>query len=175
MQAGLCGTGGKISHATGERRAGQVGRLRQLSEEAFLEDFAGGVDPGKAHVLYAVPGRIADTLFASRTTAAAWKLRPSWYAVSKQDRTTSPELERFLASRMRAKTIEVDAGHLSLITHRRRLLTSSWTPPAVALTAPTPAFEGAPHESDKPCLIAGVMALLLVSSSAFSQTADLPV
>jgi pimeloyl-ACP methyl ester carboxylesterase len=68
-------------------------------------------------VLYAVQGRIADTLFASRTTAVAWRLRPSWYAVSKQDRTTSPELERFLANRMRAKTIEVDAGHLSLITH----------------------------------------------------------
>jgi len=93
----------------------------QLSEEAFLEDFAGGVDPGKAHVLYAVQGRTADTLFASRTTAAAWKLRPSWYAVSKQDRTTSPELERFLASRMRAKTIEVDAGHLSLITHPQEI------------------------------------------------------
>jgi len=72
-------------------------------------------------VLYAVQGRIADTLFASRTTAAAWKLKPSWYAVSKQDRTTSPELERFLANRMHAKTIEVDASHLSLITHPQEI------------------------------------------------------
>jgi pimeloyl-ACP methyl ester carboxylesterase len=93
----------------------------QLSEEAFLKDFARGVDPEKAHVLYAVQGRIADTLFASRTTAAAWKVKPSWYAVSKQDRTTSPELERFLASRMQAKTIEVNAGHLSLITHPQEI------------------------------------------------------
>ena len=72
-------------------------------------------------MLYAVQGRIADTLFASRTTAAAWKLKPSWYAVSKQDRTTSPELERFLANRMHAKTIEVDASHLSLITHPQEI------------------------------------------------------
>src|SRR4030081_192768 len=93
----------------------------QLSEEAFLKDFAGGVDPAKAHVLYAVQGRIADTLFASRTTAAAWRLKPSWYAVSKQDRTTSPEFERFLATRMHAKTIELDASHLSLITHPREI------------------------------------------------------
>jgi pimeloyl-ACP methyl ester carboxylesterase len=97
------------------------GGFAQLSEEAFLKDFAGGVDPAKARVLYAVQGRIADTLFASRTTAAAWKSKPSWYAVSKQDRTTSPELERFLANRMHATTIEVDASHLSLITHPQEI------------------------------------------------------
>jgi pimeloyl-ACP methyl ester carboxylesterase len=97
------------------------GGFAQLSEKAFLEDFASGVDPAKARVLYAVQGRIADTLFASRTTAAAWKVKPSWYAVSTQDRTTSPELERFLANRMHAKTIEVDAGHLSLITHPQEI------------------------------------------------------
>jgi pimeloyl-ACP methyl ester carboxylesterase len=37
--------------------------------------------------------------------------------VSRQDRTTSPELERFLAERMNATTIELDSGHLSMITH----------------------------------------------------------
>ena len=68
-------------------------------------------------MLYAVQGRIADTLFAARTTAAAWKVKPSWYAVSRQDRTTAPELQRFVAKRMRATTIEVDSSHLSLITH----------------------------------------------------------
>src|SRR6266849_8430500 len=93
----------------------------QLSEDSFLRDFAGGVDPARARVLYAAQGRIADTLFASRTTAAAWKLKPSWYAVSKQDRTTSPELECFLAKRMHAKTIEVDASHVSLITHPQEI------------------------------------------------------
>lgn len=97
------------------------GGFAQLSEEAFLRDFAGGVDPARARVLYAVQGRIADTLFASRTTAAAWKLKPCWYAVSRQDRATSPELERFLANRMRAKTIEVEAGHLSLVTHPQEI------------------------------------------------------
>ena len=98
------------------------GGFAQLNEEAFLKDFAGGMDPAKARVLYAVQERIADTLFAARTTVVAWRLRPSWYAVSKQDRTTSPELERFLANRMRAKTVEVDAGHLSLITHPQEIL-----------------------------------------------------
>ena len=89
----------------------------QLSEQAFLDDFANGVEPARAKVLYAVQGRISDTLFASRTTAAAWQNKPCWYAVSLQDRTTTTDLERFLAARMRATTIELDSGHLSLVTH----------------------------------------------------------
>ncbi len=89
----------------------------QLSEEAFVRDFAGDLDPAKARVLYAVQGRISATLFASRTTHAAWKSKPTWYAVSTNDRTTSPDLERFLAKRMHAKTIELESSHLSLISH----------------------------------------------------------
>ena len=94
-----------------------AGGFAQLGERAFLEDFAGGVDPLRARVLYAVQGRISDTLFASRTTIAAWRAKPCWYAVSKQDRTTSPDLERFVAQRMGATTIEVDGGHLAIVTH----------------------------------------------------------
>jgi pimeloyl-ACP methyl ester carboxylesterase len=89
----------------------------QLNEEAFLRDFAGDIDPARARVLYAVQGRISATLFASRTTQAAWKLKPTWYAVSTNDRTASPDLERFLAKRMHARTIELDSSHLSLISH----------------------------------------------------------
>jgi pimeloyl-ACP methyl ester carboxylesterase len=89
----------------------------QLSEQAFLNDFANGVDLATARVLYAVQAPVAATLFTGRTTTAAWRSKPSWYAVSKQDRTINPELERFLAKRMKATTIEVDSGHLSLVSH----------------------------------------------------------
>jgi pimeloyl-ACP methyl ester carboxylesterase len=88
-----------------------------LTEDAFRRDFANGVEPGLAGVLYAVQGRVSQGLFGDRTTAAAWRSRPAWYAVSRQDRTISPELQRFMAERMRATTVEIDSGHLSLITH----------------------------------------------------------
>jgi len=93
----------------------------QLSEQAFLDDFANGVDKARAKVLHAVQGPISGTLFASRTTRAAWHDKPCWYAISRDDRTTSPELERFLADRMRATRIELDSGHLSLVTHPREI------------------------------------------------------
>src|SRR5204862_7690759 len=72
------------------------GGFAQLSEEAFLGDFAGDIDPARARILYAVQGRISDTLFSGKTTKAAWRSKPSWYAVSTEDRTIAPELERFM-------------------------------------------------------------------------------
>jgi pimeloyl-ACP methyl ester carboxylesterase len=89
----------------------------QLSEAAFVRDFAGDLDPAKARVLYASQGRISQSLLASRTTQAAWKVKPSYYAVSANDRTTSPELERFAAKRMGAKTIELASSHVSMLSH----------------------------------------------------------
>ncbi|MBV6321127.1 alpha/beta fold hydrolase [Duganella violaceipulchra] len=89
----------------------------QLSEQAFVRDFAGDLDPARARVLYASQGRISQTLFAARTTQAAWKYKPSYYVVSQDDRTTSPELERFVAKRMGAKTIELASSHVSMISH----------------------------------------------------------
>ena len=93
----------------------------QLSEESFIRDFAGDLPVARARALYAVQGRISDSLFAAKTTQAAWRSRPTWYAVSKNDRTSSPELERFLAKRMKARTIELDSSHLSLISHPREI------------------------------------------------------
>ena len=93
----------------------------QLSEEAFIRDFAGDLDPVRARTLYAVQEPISAALFTGRTTVAAWRTKPSWYAVSSQDRTISPELERFMARRMKAETIEVPASHLSLISHPQEI------------------------------------------------------
>ena len=88
----------------------------QLSEEAFLRDFAGDVPAAKARVLYAVQEPFKRELLAGKTTHAAWRSKPSFYAVSTEDRTINPDLERFMAKRMNAKTIEVKASHVSLIS-----------------------------------------------------------
>ena len=96
----------------------KTGDFVQLTESAFLNDFANGVDPAKARLLYAVQMPNAASLSATaKTTVAAWRTKPSWYAVSKQDRTINPEFERFMAKRMKATTIEIDSGHLSLVSH----------------------------------------------------------
>jgi len=93
-----------------------------LSEEAFLKYFANGVPHDQAEVLYAEQEPAAASLFGNRTTVAAWHSKPSWYAVSKLDETISPDLERFLATRMNATTIELEAGHLSLVSHSQEIV-----------------------------------------------------
>ena len=88
----------------------------RLSEEAFLHDFAGDLPEAKAKALYAVQWPFHKTLLTGKTTHAAWRSKPSWYAVSTEDRTINPDLERFMAKRMGAKTIEVKSSHVSLIS-----------------------------------------------------------
>jgi pimeloyl-ACP methyl ester carboxylesterase len=89
----------------------------RLSEEAFLRDFASDLPEAKAKALYAVQWPFHKALLTGKTTHAAWRSKPSYYAVSTEDRTINPDLERFMAKRMEAKTIEVKASHLSLISH----------------------------------------------------------
>jgi pimeloyl-ACP methyl ester carboxylesterase len=89
----------------------------RLGEEAFLRDFAGDLPEAKARVLYAVQEPFQKALLTGRTTQAAWRSKPSFYAVSTEDRTINPDLERFMAKRMGAKTMEIKASHLSLISH----------------------------------------------------------
>jgi pimeloyl-ACP methyl ester carboxylesterase len=88
----------------------------RLSEAAFLRDFAGDLPEAKAKLLYAVQEPFHKSLLAGKTTHAAWRSKPSFYAVSTEDRTINPDLERFMAKRMEARTVEVKASHLSLIS-----------------------------------------------------------
>src|SRR5258705_12386987 len=81
-----------------------------------LRDFAGDLAESKAKVLYAVQEPFHKALLSGKTTHAAWRSKPSFYAVSTEDRTINPDLERFMAKRMGAKTIEVKTSHMSLIS-----------------------------------------------------------
>lgn len=88
----------------------------RLSEAAFLRDFAGDLPEARARVLYAVQQPFHKALLTGKTKHAAWRSKPSFYSVSTDDRTINPDLERFMAKRMGAKTIEVKASHLALIS-----------------------------------------------------------
>jgi len=89
----------------------------RLTEAAFLRDFAGDIPTARARVLYATQQPFHKALLTGKTKHAAWRSKPSFYAVSTEDRTIDPDLERFMARRMGADTIEVKSSHLSLISH----------------------------------------------------------
>jgi len=93
----------------------------RLTEEAFLRDFAGDLPRDQARALYAVQWPFKKSLMAGKPTVAAWRSKPSYYAVSTEDRTINPDLQRFMAKRMKAKTVELKSSHVSLISHPREV------------------------------------------------------
>jgi pimeloyl-ACP methyl ester carboxylesterase len=93
----------------------------RLTEAAFLRDFAGDLPEAQAKVLYAVQQPFHKALLTGKTAHAAWRSKPSFYAVSTEDRTINPDLERFMAKRMGATTIELRSSHVSLISHPKEI------------------------------------------------------
>ncbi|WP_458097876.1 alpha/beta fold hydrolase [Roseomonas sp. WA12] len=93
----------------------------RLTEEAFLRDFAGDLPAERARALYAVQQPFRRALLTGRPSHAAWRSRPSFYAVSTEDRTINPDLQRYMAARMAARTVEVRASHLALISHPQEI------------------------------------------------------
>ena len=89
----------------------------RLTEAAFLRDFAGDLPEAQTKVLYAVQQPFHKALLTGRTKHAAWRSKRSFYAVSTEDRTINPELERFMAKRIEATTIELKSSHVSLVSH----------------------------------------------------------
>jgi len=89
----------------------------KLSENAFLHDFAGDLPESEAEVYFAVQQSMGKPITMAKTTMAAWHDKPTWYAVSTQDRTINPDLQRFMASRMKARTVELASSHVSLLSH----------------------------------------------------------
>ena len=93
----------------------------RLTEAAFMRDFAGDLPQSQAKVLYAVQQPFHKALLTGKTQQAAWRSKRSFYAVSIDDRTINPDLQRFMAKRMEATTIQVKASHLSLISRPQEI------------------------------------------------------
>jgi pimeloyl-ACP methyl ester carboxylesterase len=88
-----------------------------IPEGDFVEHFACGVDPVKAKVLHAVQQPISTSAFEDVMGTPAWTQHPTWYLVATNDEAIPPDAERQFATRMGATTVEVDAGHLAMVSH----------------------------------------------------------
>ncbi len=106
-----------------------------LTEDDFVNHFAGDVAPVKAKVLYAVQQPLAASAFDGVMTVPAWKLLPSWYLVSQDDEALPPDVQRMFANRMNATTIEVPSGHLAMVSHATEVVKLTETAAEAALAA----------------------------------------
>ncbi|WP_336997928.1 alpha/beta fold hydrolase [Leclercia sp. M50] len=93
-----------------------------LPGKSVRQDFAPDIKADEQNRLIATQGPIRADAFAEKVTHAAWHDKPSWYVVSKSDRMINPDLERAMAKAIDAKTSEVAASHVSMVSQPEEIV-----------------------------------------------------
>jgi pimeloyl-ACP methyl ester carboxylesterase len=84
--------------------------------------FAGDLSEQEQQLVWATQGVPDVDLFNQKMEGTAWRSKPSWYIVGKNDRTVHPDLERHAAKRMGAKTYEADSSHVPMLSNPRLVI-----------------------------------------------------
>ncbi|WP_434623646.1 alpha/beta hydrolase [Pseudomonas sp. Z1-14] len=83
-----------------------------MTTEGMARGFAQDLPPAQTAVMAATQGPIRASAFDDKTSAAAWKGKPTWYVVAKEDRMIQPDLQRAFAKKIGAKVSEIEASHV---------------------------------------------------------------
>jgi pimeloyl-ACP methyl ester carboxylesterase len=92
-----------------------------VEPSVFPDAFANDLPAKKAAVLAATQRPLAASAASEPSGPPAWKTLPSWYLVGTSDRVLPPAEQEFMAKRMHASTVEVDASHLSMISRPQQV------------------------------------------------------
>lgn len=93
-----------------------------IKPDKFHESFCQDLDGDEALVMAITQKAPIGSTFGDTVTAPAWKVKPSWYQISSQDRMIHPANQKMMAERMKAKRIlELDASHASLASRPREI------------------------------------------------------
>src|SRR5215469_3079975 len=90
------------------------GRIWLLPEG--MDSFAGDLSEKEKKLVWATQCVPAPDLFEAKVGGTAWRAKPSWYIIAKNDRTVHPDCERFLAKRMSATTTEAASSHVVMLS-----------------------------------------------------------
>ncbi|MGW5438830.1 alpha/beta hydrolase [Nocardia asteroides] len=86
-----------------------------IARDKFHESFCQDLTSEEALVMAVTQKAPLGSTFGDTVTAPAWKVKPTWYQVSTEDRMIHPDNERRMAARMNPrKIVELDASHASL-------------------------------------------------------------
>jgi pimeloyl-ACP methyl ester carboxylesterase len=94
-----------------------------INREKFRESFCQDLDETQALVMAVTQKPIAAQCFEDKSGEPAWKKKPSWYQVSANDRMIPPDLEMWMAERIKPKkTITLQASHASLASQAEAIV-----------------------------------------------------
>jgi len=112
------------------------GGFLTIDRAKFHDAFANDVSPERAAVLAATQKPIFEGAFGGAISGEpAWKTIPSWFLVCSSDRAISVPLQQYMAKRIAATVVEIDASHVPFLSHPAEV-TSIIEQAAVATTTP---------------------------------------
>jgi pimeloyl-ACP methyl ester carboxylesterase len=128
--------------APGLQRLQERDGFLSLSQDTVVADFAQDLEPNAAREVYAHQLPLKASALSEPVTAAAWRLRPSWYVVSRHDRMLSPQLQVATAQRIGAELRSVSASHVSPLSAPREVSDAILEASGLKPTDPSPASDG---------------------------------
>jgi pimeloyl-ACP methyl ester carboxylesterase len=90
-----------------------------IAPDKFHETFCHDLDDETESLVWALTQKpTATRCFEEKSEAPAWKVKPSWYQISANDRLIPTETEKWMAERINARrTITLQTSHASIATH----------------------------------------------------------
>lgn len=99
-----------------------IGKGRFTPDPATLHtDLAADLPEGTSAFLAASLKPTPTSILNVSVAHVAWKQKPSFGIVATQDRTISPDLERFMYKRAGSKVTEVESSHMVLMSHPKQV------------------------------------------------------
>src|SRR5262252_3499587 len=78
-----------------------------VDPNAFPQDFAADAPKSLSRFMADSQVPVAAEAFGAKASVAAWKDKPSYAVIPKEDRMINPDLERFMTKRAKSETIEL--------------------------------------------------------------------
>jgi pimeloyl-ACP methyl ester carboxylesterase len=92
-----------------------------IDRAKFHDAFCKDLPEAEARIMAATQKPLHKSVFEASVSAASWKTIPSWFVVSQDDHAINPDLERFYAKRMNAKTSELKSSHVAFLSHPKEV------------------------------------------------------
>ena len=87
-----------------------------LSSKGINDDFAQDLPAETRNTIFAtqIPWAVKATM--GKVGTPAWKTKPSWFIIGKDDRMVPPALQRAEAEMIKAKTLELQSSHVPMLS-----------------------------------------------------------
>jgi pimeloyl-ACP methyl ester carboxylesterase len=87
-----------------------------LTPKGIFEDFAQDLLMPERKVILATQGQWAAFTTDEKVSKAAWHEKPSWFVIGGNDRMINPGLQRILAKKINAQSLELNSSHVPMLS-----------------------------------------------------------